>query len=146
MTIANIGTRQANSTFACGGAQVRAHCRHLATVVTVRGEIDADNAERLGERIRRFILRDNPMVLDMSDVSGFAAAAVSLLKMLDDSCRAAAVEWTLVAGPAVLYLLGDRDDAATMPVAGSVHEALNSLADAIVSRRQSVLPLVRKTA
>lgn len=144
VTITNIGTPQANSTFACGGAQARAHCRHLATVVTVRGEIGADNAERLGEYIRRFILRDNPMVLDMSDMNGFAAAGVSLLKTLDDGCRAAGIEWTLVASPAVLELLGDRDDEAM--VTRSVHEALNTLADAIVSRRQSVLPLVRKTA
>ena len=28
-------TRQGNCTFDCGGAQIRAHCRSLATVVTM---------------------------------------------------------------------------------------------------------------
>jgi hypothetical protein len=41
--------------------------------------------------------------------------------------------------------LGDDDDA-VFPIARSVHTALRNLADAIVSRRQLVLPLIRKTA
>jgi hypothetical protein len=32
------------------------------------------------------------------------------------------------------------------PITRSVHEALHNLADAIVSRRRLVLPLIRKTA
>ena len=32
------------------------------------------------------------------------------------------------------------------PITLSVHEALHNLADAIVSRRQLVLPLIKKTA
>jgi hypothetical protein len=65
--------------------------------------------------------------------------------MLDEDCRADGVEWTLVASPAVIELLGDGDDA-VFPIARSVHTALRNLADAIVSRRQLVLPLIRKTA
>jgi anti-anti-sigma factor len=146
--------RLGNGTFDCSGAQIRAHCRHLATVVTIRGEIDAVNVDRVSEHIRRFILGKNPLVLDMSDVSHFAAAGISLLCMLDEDCRAAGVEWTLVASPAVIELLGDgcdKDEAedenwAMFPITRSVHEALRNLADAIVSRRQLVLPLIRKTA
>ena len=44
-------------------------------------------------------------------------------------------------------LRGDRDEnEATFPIARSVHEALHNLADAIVSRRQLVLPLIKKSA
>ena len=132
-------------TFDFGGARVRAHCRHLATVVTIRGEIDGLNVDRLGEYIQRFILEQNPLVLDMSDVSHFAPAGISLLHMLDERCRAAEVEWTLVAGPAVIELL-DGGAEPMFPITGSVHAALRNLADAIVSRRQLVLPLIRKTA
>ena len=64
MTIANAATRQGNGTFDCGGAQIRAHCHHLATVVTIRGEIDAINVDWVGAYIRRFILGNNPVVLD----------------------------------------------------------------------------------
>ena len=134
-------TRQGNCTFDCGGAQIRAYCRSLATVVTIRGEIDAVNADRASKYIRRFIVGQNPVVLDMSGVTRFAPAGISLLHMLDEDCRAAGVQWTLVASPAVIELLGDGWD-----LTRSLHEALHNLADAIVNRRQLVLPLVKKTA
>jgi len=133
-------------TLDCSGAQIRAHCRHLATVVTIRGVIDALNVDRISECVRRFILGGNPLVLDISGVSHFAPAGISLLYMLDENCRAAGVEWTLVANPAVIELLGDDDDEAMFTITRSVHEALRNLADAIVSRRQLVLPLIGKTA
>lgn len=142
MTIAiTRSARQTNWTVDCGGARVRAHCRHLATVVTIRGDIDAANADWVSRYVRRFILADNPVVLDISEVSHFAPAGVSLVDTFDEDCRAAGVEWTLVAGPGVGELLGDD-----FRVARSVHEALGNVADAIVSRRQLVLPLIKKTA
>jgi anti-anti-sigma factor len=140
--------RRGNGTFDCSGAQIRAHCRHLATVVTIRGDIDAVNVDQVNEYIRRLILGKNPLVLDLSDVTHFAAAGISLLHTLDEDCRAAGVEWTLVASPSVIELLGDGydGDEALFPIARSVHEAFRNLADAIVSRRQLVLPLIKKTA
>ena len=141
MTLAIVEPASDASTFDYGGARVRAHCRHLATVVTVRGEIDGLNVDRISECIRRFVLEQTDLVLDMSDVTDFAPAGISLLHDLDDECRAAGVEWTLVASPAVIELLDD-----VFPIAGSVHAALRNLADAIVSRRQLVLPLIKKTA
>jgi len=148
MTVANIGTRQGNCTFDCGGAQIRAHCRHLATVVTVRGEIGAGNVERVGEHLRHFVVGENPVVLDMSDVHHFAAPAISLFAIFDEQCRAAGVEWMLVASPALIDALSDYggDDAARLPITGSVHQALRDLAEAIAGRRQLMLPLVRQTA
>ncbi len=134
------------TTFDCGGARIRAHCRHLATVVTIQGEIDAVNAERVAQYLRRFILGNGPVVLDMSDVSRFTVAGLSLLLTFDDDCDAAAVEWILVPSPAVTELLSDAAAGDPFPVAQSVHEALRNLADAIVSRRQLVLPLIKKTA
>lgn len=141
MTLANV--RHGNGSVDCGGAQLRAHCRHLATVLTIRGEIDAVNVDRVSEHIRRFIVGKHPVVLDMSAVSQFGTAGISLLYSLDEDCRAAGVEWTLVASPAVIELLGD---VTVFPIARSVHEALRNLADAIVRRRQLVLPLIKKSA
>jgi anti-anti-sigma factor len=134
-------TRRGNYTFDCGGALIRAHCRSLATVVSIRGEIDAVNADRAGKYIRRFIVGLDPVVLDMSGVTHFAPAGISLLHMFDEDCGAAGVQWTLVASPAVIELLGDGWDATR-----SLPEALHNLADAIVNRRQLVLPLLKKTA
>ena len=146
MTIADIRTRQGNSTFAYGDAQLRAHCRHLATVVTIRGEVDASNADQIGEHLRRFVLGESPVVLDMSEVRRFGAPGHSLLAMLDEQCRAAGLEWVLVAGAAVTDALGDDGAQARFPTADSVRQALHDLADGIAGRRQLMLPLVRKTA
>lgn len=138
-------TRPASGAVDCSGARVRAHCRHLATVVTIRGEIDAVNVDEVSEYVRRFVLSDNPVVLDLSDVSQFSSAGITLFCVLDDECRAAGVEWMIVVNPTVAALLGDPDEAA-FPVTRSVHEALRTLADAISWRRQAVLPLIKKTA
>ncbi len=143
MTITAVATRHGYGTFDCDGAQIRAHCRHLATVVTIRGDINAANVDRISEYLWRFTLGSNPVVLDLSEVGHFAAAGVSLVQRLDEDCRAAGVEWTLVASPAVMGLLGGDGE---LPVARSVREALRNLAEAIVNRRQLVLPLIKKTA
>ncbi|KZS57084.1 STAS domain-containing protein [Mycobacterium ostraviense] len=149
MTIADVADptgRQGNWLYDCAGAQIRAHCRHLATVLTIRGDIDAVNVDDVGTYLRRFILGDHPVVVDLSGVSYFSAAGISLLQMLDENCHAAGVQWSLVASPAVRQLVGDDRDDAPFPLTGSVHEALRDLADVIVSRRQLVLPLIKKTA
>ncbi len=146
MTIADIRTRQGNNTFAYGGAQLRAHCRHLATVVTIRGQVDAGNADQVGEHLRRFVLGDSPVVLDMSGVHRFGVPGLSLLATLDERCRAAGLEWVLVAGPVVTDVLGDDGTQARFPIAESVRQALHDLADGIADRRRLMLPLVRKTA
>jgi anti-anti-sigma factor len=145
MTTANVATRPGNGAVDCGGAYVRAHCRHLATVVSIRGDIDAVNVDRVSEYIRRFIHGGNPIVLDLSGVDLFAMAGISLLHLVDEECRAAGVEWTLVASPAVIELLGDGCED-MFPFTRAVHEALSDLAEAIVSRRQLVLPLIKRTA
>ncbi|MHA7649784.1 STAS domain-containing protein [Mycobacterium sp. ML4] len=141
-------TRRFSSTVDCAGAQIRAHCRHLATVVAIRGEIDAVNVDQVGEHIRRFVLNDNPVVLDLSEVTHFSSAGFALFAVLDEECRAAGVEWMIVANPIVSGLLGDCGDPAEapLPVTRSVHEALRYVAEGITRRRQLVLPLVKKSA
>ncbi|GAB3035432.1 STAS domain-containing protein [Mycobacterium bourgelatii] len=146
MTVA-IASRRGNGTFECCGAQVRAYSRHLATVVTVRGEIDAVNVDPISEYVRHFVVAQYPVVLDLSGVTYFSTAGFSLLCALDEECYAAGVQWTLVTGAAVSEVLGEgRDDEAAFPTARSVHAALGGLADAITSRRELVLPLLKKTA
>jgi anti-anti-sigma factor len=144
MAIANIGSRQDNSVFECGGAQIRAHQRQLATVVHIRGEIDAVNVGRIIDYIRRFTLGENPVVLDVADVSQFAEAGISLLHAFDADCRTAGVDWTLVASSAITTTLDDSGDDTAFPIMRSVHEALRDRAEAIVMRRRLALPLVRK--
>jgi anti-anti-sigma factor len=138
--------RYGNPTFDCGGAQVRAQCRHLATVVTISGTIDALNVERVGEYSTHFILPDNPIVLDVSGLYRMSPQGIRLLHRVGDACRANGVEWALVASPAVTRLLSISGDAFACPVVDSVREALHVFADAISARRRLLLPLLDKSA
>ncbi len=54
-----------NPTFDCDGAGIRAHCRQLATVVTIVGDLDVANVDRATRYTRRFILAEKPFVLDL---------------------------------------------------------------------------------
>jgi anti-anti-sigma regulatory factor len=148
MTAATNATSATSPDFAadCNGAQVRAHYRHLATVVAIRGRIDAANVDQISEAARRFILANEPLVVDLSGVTSFSAPGIWVLCVLDGDCRAAGVEWTLVESPAVNAVLRDFDEEAKFPTAHSVGQALHTLAEAIDRRRQLLLPLIKKTA
>ena len=134
-----------NPSIDCGPAQVRAHYRHLATVITVRGRIDATNADQISEHARRFVSAHEPLVLDLSEVTTFTAAGVWLLSVLDGDCRAGGVDWTLIESPAVRDVLSDFGDD-KFATATSVDQALRALADGNDQLRQQLLPLLQKSA
>jgi anti-anti-sigma regulatory factor len=141
-----LASRRAHVPFDCDGAAVRAQCRHLATVVTISGAVDTNNADRVGEYAKRFLLPDTPFVLDLSGVETFAPQAVRLLHSVDAACSAAGLEWAVIPSQAVsLTLLVTHEDV-TFPTAESVHEALHYFADATTARRHLLLPLLHKTA
>jgi anti-anti-sigma factor len=133
-----------NPAFDCDGAQVRACCRQLATVVTISGDIGA-NIERVTQFARRFAIPEKPVVLDLSDVKSFDAQSVSLLYTIDDACAAAGVEWQLVASPAVRQSLMASGNTDVFPTVGSVPDALEHFADVLGERRR-LLPILGKTA
>ncbi len=129
----------------CDGAQMRALCRQLATVVTVNGDVNIANIDRISDYAKRFILTEKPFVLDLSGVNSFTSEGISLLYGIDEDCHHAGVEWSIIASPPVhrtLRLSGERE---TFPTAGSVPEALHHFADSIGERRR-LLPLLTKTA
>lgn len=137
--------RYGNSAFDCGGALIRAQRRQLATVVTIRGTVNATNIDRVSAYSRRFVLADMPFILDLSDVESFDVPAVSLLHRIDEDCRRAGEEWALVPSDAVERVLDLEHDAA-FPVARSASEALRYFAEAISMRRRMLLPLLTKSA
>jgi anti-anti-sigma regulatory factor len=141
-----LAPRHAHLPVDCNGAAVRAQCRHLATVVTITGAIDARNVSQVIEYARRFNLPDNPFVLDLTGLDTFSAQAVRLLYAVDDACTAAGLEWALIPSQAVsLTLLVTHEDI-SFPTATTVHEALQYFADATTARRRLLLPLFTKTA
>jgi anti-anti-sigma regulatory factor len=146
MAASYLAPRHAHLPFDCSGAAVRAQCRHLATVVTINGAIDATNVDQVSEYSRRFILPDKPFVLDLSGLDSFAAQGVRLLHRVDDICTAAGLQWSVIPSQAVTTTLLISHDESSFPVLGSVHEALHSFADANSARRRLLLPLLTKTA
>lgn len=134
-----------NQAVDCDGAQMRAVCRQLATVVTVTGDITELNVDLISAYSRRFVLSEKPYVLDLSGVTSFSPECISLLYTVDDDCDHVGVEWSVVASQPVhrtLRLFGEGD---TFPVVGSVAEALHHFADRIGERRR-LLPILTKTA
>lgn len=134
-----------NPTFDCDGAQARAQCRQLATVVTISGEIDGANVDCVSQYASRFVLPEKPFVLDLSGVNAFANHGVSLLYAVEDAANAAKVEWALISSQPVTKVLRELGIASSVPFAGSVPEALEHFADVLDARRR-LLPLFRKTA
>jgi anti-anti-sigma regulatory factor len=137
--------RYGNPAFDCDGAQIHAHCRQLATVVSVSGAIYANNLERVTEYASRFILGDKPFVLDLSGVYALHGDCGSLLDAVDARCGAVGVEWALVACNEVVDVLGLTDDD-LVTIASSLPVALNHFADEIGARRRLLLPMLGKTA
>ncbi|OBB06535.1 anti-anti-sigma factor [Mycobacteriaceae bacterium 1482268.1] len=134
-----------NEAVDCGGAQMRAVCRQLATVVTVTGDITETNVDHISAYTRRFVLSEKPFVLDLTGVNSLSPEGISLLYTIDENCQHADVEWTVVASQPVNRTLRLFGEGETFPIVGSVAEALHNFADSINARRR-LLPLLTKTA
>lgn len=140
MTITRI-----NPALDCGDAQVRAQCRHLGTVVTITGRVNAETAYLVEQRARRFVLTEKPVVIDLSGVDSFAQQSISLLHGIQAECEAKGVDWCLVAGDDVHDALWSTGNQAEFPIANSVAEALKSFSEAVNARRR-LLPILTRTA
>ncbi|MDX1885715.1 STAS domain-containing protein [Mycolicibacterium sp. 120270] len=134
-----------NQAVDCNGAQIRAVCRQLATVVTVTGDIDESNLARVGACARRFVLTEKPFVLDLTGVNSFSPECISLLHDIDENCELVGVEWAVVASQPVIRTLRLFGEGETFPAVGSVAEALHEFAISMGERRR-LLPLLTKTA
>lgn len=137
--------RYGNPTVECGGAQLRAQCRQLATVVSISGCVEESAVDGLIDRVGHYILAEKPFILDLSAVRTFATQGVALFEAVDDRCDAAGVEWSLVTSQSVTRALRFDGDHDTYPVADSVPEALHHFSD-VMSERRRLLPLLGKSA
>ena len=134
-----------NQAIDCDGAQMRAVCRQLATVVTVTGDVNDTNIDCIRAYARRFIINEKPFGLDLSAVTSFTQQGISCFYDIDEDCHHIDVEWAVIASAPVqrtLRLSGERE---TFPTADSVPEALSHFAERIGERRR-LLPLLTKTA
>ncbi len=128
------------------GAHMWACRRHGATVVAVRGRVDAGNIARVTDYVTRFVSSDSRLVLDLSEVTGFTPRAQRLIDAVDERCARTGVDWARVPGEAVMRRLSSRSDVAGLPIIDSVAEAEHQFDEAILRRRRFLLPLLRRTA
>jgi len=126
------------------GVHLWAYSRHGATVVAVRGRVDAGNVALVTDYAVRFAAADARLVLDLSGVSAFTPRAMALLDGIDARCDAAGVDWALVPGDAVTRRL--RTHAEGLPILESVAAAEHQFDEAVLKRRRFLLPLLRRTA
>lgn len=133
--------RYVNQAVVCDGASMRSQCRQLATVVTIKGDVNTFNTDTITAYVRRFTLAEKPLVIDMSGVSGFAPQSISLFYEVDERCGVLGVDWAVVASDAVVAGLDDIG----VPVIASVAEALHHFAEGNLARRR-LLPLLTKSA
>jgi anti-anti-sigma factor len=124
--------------------RMRALMRHQATVVTISGDIDATNEHRVHDFATRYLKVNNAPILDLSGIEFCSAGGISVLIAVDDACRTADVQWTLVASRVVNRVLRLIDCDTTLPTASSVPEALEQVTELTQVRRR--LALVMTTA
>jgi len=80
---------------------------HSRTVVriSVTGEVDASNADRLVRYVFRYGANSRRLILDLTGVEFFGVECFSLLDIIAGRCATAAVAWTLIPSPAVVRVL-----------------------------------------
>jgi anti-anti-sigma factor len=98
-------------------------------IVTVEGEIDAANADRLSTYALRVALQSDRLILDLSKLEFFGTDGFSTLHMLNVRCAKAGIRWAMVAGPAVARVLRICDPAGGLLVAGTVDAAVAAVND-----------------
>lgn len=135
-----------NPIVSCGGAEVRACSRHLATVISVRGRVTADNVAQVIAQTTRFLLCDTSFIIDLRELKTTAPEGSALLAAIDDACAEADVEWALVTGPAADELFDGEIRNRMLPIVESVADALHDFAEARTTRRDQLLPLLHRSA
>jgi anti-anti-sigma factor len=109
----------------CAGAGLRVHAHNLATVVCISGEIDASNADRVGEAIRRVARRKAPLILNLSHLDFLGVAGFRALIALHHEHRRAQLPSSVVTGAVMRRVAGVFPEHG-LPVVDSVPEALSA--------------------
>ncbi|GAA4542606.1 hypothetical protein GCM10023161_26650 [Mycobacterium paraffinicum] len=103
--------------------QLHVQAQGLATVLRVRGEIDASNADLLARAIRRFVRLRGPLILDLSRVDYLGSAGLRVLLLVKDECELARLPYSVVGGVA-LRRLTRLVTGLGLPLVDSVTDAL----------------------
>jgi len=130
--------RRKNST-----AQFSARWGPSASVITVRGELDAANADELADYVQRCLSFSQWLILDLRGVEFIGTAGFSALHRLNVVCSGEDAEWTMVASHAVTRLLRICDPDGILPVTSSVTESIRLAANAEPRHLLQLIPQSR---
>jgi anti-anti-sigma factor len=126
----------------CHGTRLSAQRLGSSEVLlTAEGEIDASNADRLGEYAHLHSLQCDRLILDLSRLEFFGTEGFSALHKFNVTCAESGVRWALVPSPAVARLLRICDPEGGLAGAPTVEAALAQVQGA----RRRLLELVRKS-
>jgi anti-anti-sigma factor len=125
-----------NLTIDRDGVDVRTQSRHLATVLTISGDIDARNTARISAYATTLVPLGTALLLDLSGVRFIAAQSISVLSAVEDACRSAELPWALVTSHAVDRVLRLSQDDDILPTVSSVPDAMHYFALLTRVRRQ----------
>lgn len=121
----------------CGAARLHIHARSMATVLRVDGEIDASNADLVGQAIRRFARLKAPLIVDLSRLDFLSSAGLHTLLVLDGEHRAAGLHCGVVGGAALRKLTRLIPEHG-LSVVDSIPDALRHVEEVIRDRRRLV--------
>lgn len=110
-----------------------------STIVSVFGELDASNLHHLLDYAKDRIPECRTLVINLAGVRFIGAQGIQVLIEIDEMCRAADVQWVLMAGRPVHRLLRICDANATLPIVPSIQHALQEFA---IPRSRRLLKLI----
>jgi anti-anti-sigma factor len=100
-----------------------------ASVIAVRGEVDACNAGEIGEYAASHLGHSSQLLLDLSEVDFFGTPGISALHKLNVECAQRGIAWIVVAAPQVSRVLQICDPEGVLPVTNSESAGLAALAN-----------------
>ena len=98
-----------------------------ATVVSVRGELDAANAREFSDYALRHLRHTDQLILDLSAVDFIATEAFSMQHTVSVTAAGQGGRWILVPSAAVRRLLRICDPDGALPVAARLVDAVAAL-------------------
>lgn len=110
-----------------GGAQLRVHDREGVIVISIDGDVDSFNVDRVDEYARAFLRAGRPMVLDLSQTIFFCARGGGFLIEFDEKCREAGLVWALVMSQSVERVIRILEAEVALPVSISLVHALGTI-------------------
>jgi anti-anti-sigma factor len=138
----DVASRYGDVTADCDGVEIQVHLRHLATVVTISGDVDATNIVRVTGAVTRLVEVGNALLVDLSGVGFFAAHSLSALLAIDAACQHAELPWALVTSHAVNRALRLSECSEIVPTVSSVPAAMQYFAR--LTRMRGQVPLTTK--